>query len=71
MHAKPRDRRFTIVLYDLNVGANLAEQRTDNALRLLEHGAQNVLRLDLLILIALREFNPRLDRFLSPKSEFV
>src|SRR5437763_10463253 len=56
---------FAIVLNDLNIGAKLAEQWTHNALRLIQHCAQDVLRLDLLILIALSEFNAGLNSFLA------
>src|SRR5258705_56040 len=53
-----------IILNDLNIGAELTEQWTHNALRLIQHRAKNMLRLDLLILITLSEFNTGLDRFL-------
>jgi hypothetical protein len=68
---KTTHRSLAIVLYDLNVRSQLAEQRTDNPFRLLEHGAKNVLGLDLLILISLREFDRGLNGFLTPKCEFV
>src|SRR5882724_9463697 len=64
----PRESRhgcLAIILDDLNIGAELAEQGTDNALRLIQHRAQNVFRLDLLILIALSQFDTGLNRFLS------
>jgi hypothetical protein len=38
---------------------------------LIEHCAENVFRLNLLILTTLGEFNPRLNGFLSSESEFV
>jgi hypothetical protein len=56
---------LAIILDDLNIGAEFAEQWTHNALRLIQHRAQNVLWFDLLILIALGEFNAGLNRFLS------
>src|SRR6266566_1084815 len=65
LHAREsRDGRFGIILNDLNIGAELTEQRTHNALRLIQHRTKNMLWLNLLILIALGEFNAGLDRFL-------
>src|SRR5205807_2580152 len=68
---KPADGRFAIVLHNLNVGAQLAQQRSHNAFRLFEHRAEKMLRFDLLILIALCEFNRGLDGFLPAECEFV
>src|ERR1041384_27253 len=68
---KARDRRFAIVLDYLNIGAELAEQRPNNSFRLIEHGAEKVLRLDLLILIPLSELDRRLNCFLSAQCEFI
>src|SRR5215510_6186456 len=62
---KARDRCLTVVLDYLNVRAELSEQRTDDAFRLLKQRAQHVLRFDLLILIPFGQFNAGLDRFLS------
>ena len=69
--SKARDGRLAIVEHNLDICAQLAEQRTHNALRLFEHRAKNVLRFDLLILIPLGQFNAGLDGFLSPKCELV
>ena len=68
---KTRDSRLAIVEHNLNVCAELAEQRAHNSFRLFEHRAENVLGLDLLILIPLSEFDSRLDGFLSSKCESV
>src|SRR5215831_20099261 len=66
LHARETSNRgFAIILDDLNVGPEFAQQRTYNTLGLVEHRAKNMFRLDLLMLIALREFYPRLNRFLS------
>jgi hypothetical protein len=72
LHAREStDRGFTIILDDLNVRAEFSEQWTHDTFRLIEHGAKNMLGLDLLMLIALRELNPCLNRFLSAKCEFI
>src|SRR2546430_13430773 len=62
---KSRDCRLAIVLNDLSVCAELAEERAHDTFRLFEHRAQQMLRLNLLILISLSEFNTALDSFLS------
>ena len=67
---KTRDGGLAIVEHNLNVRPELAQKRAHNPFGLLEHRAQNVLRLDLLILIAFSEFDPRLDGFLTSKCEF-
>src|SRR5205807_7774514 len=66
-----RDRRFAIVLDYLNIGAQLTEQRPNNSFRLIEHGAEKVFRLDLLILIPLSELDRRLNCFLPAQCEFI
>ena len=68
---KTADCRFAVVLHNLDVGSQLAEQRTNDPLGLFEHCAKNVLRLDLLILISFGELDARLNRFLSAKCEFI
>ncbi len=68
---KTRDCRLAVIYYYLHVRAELAEQRPDDALRLFEHGTQNVLRLDLLILAPLGQLYAGLNSFLSPKCELV
>src|SRR5438093_420501 len=66
-----RDRRFAIVLDYLNISAELTEQRSNNSFRLIEHDAEQVFRLDLLILISLSELDSRLNCFLSAQCEFI
>ena len=68
---KSGDGRLAIAEHDLNVRPELAQKRAHNPFGLLEHRAQNVLRLDLLILIAFSEFNPRLNGFLPSKCQSV
>ena len=68
---KTRDCRFAVVLHNLDVRPQLTQQWTNDAFGLFEHRAKNVLRLDLLILISFGEFDPRLNRFLSSKCEFI
>ncbi len=68
---KTRYRRLAIAEHNLNVRAELAEQRAHNSFGLFEHRAKDVLGLDLLILISLSEFDPCLDGLLSAKCEFV
>jgi hypothetical protein len=68
---KTRDSRLTITQHDLNISAQFAEQRPNNALGLFEHGAQDVLRFDLLVLIALGQFDSRLDGLLPSEWAFV
>src|SRR6266498_3937424 len=65
------DRCLAIVEYYLQVRSEFAQQRTHGTFRLFKHRAENVLRLDLLILIPLGEFDSRLDGFLSSKCELV
>ena len=72
LHAgKSRDGRLTIVQHNLDVGADLTEQRTYGSFRLFEHRAEQMLRLDLLILVPLSQFDASLDRFLPAKCEFI
>jgi len=68
---KTRDGCLAIIQNDLHIGAEFAEQRANNTLGLFEHGAQDVLRFDLLVLIALGEFYARLNGFLPSQCEFV
>src|SRR5437660_9796995 len=68
---KARDRGFAVILNDLDIGPQLSEQRPNDSLRLLEHRAKDMFRLDLLVLITLSQFNARLNRFLSAKCEFI
>jgi hypothetical protein len=68
---KTADCRFAVVLHNLDVRSQLAQQRTNDALGLFEHCAKNVLRLNLLILISFGELDARLNRFLSAKGEFI
>src|SRR5437667_9617977 len=68
---KARDGRLAINEHNLDICAQLAEQRTHNSLRLFEHRAENVLRFDLLILIPLSQFNAGLDGFLAPTCGLV
>jgi len=68
---KTRDSRLTITQHNLHISAQFAEQRANNALGLFEHGAQDVLRFDLLVLIALGQFYSRLNGLLSSQCEFV
>ena len=63
------DGRLQVVQDDLDVGAELAEQRADNALWLFEHGEQEVLGLDLLVLVALGRLDGRLDGLLAAQCE--
>ena|SRR5438067_2461581 len=65
------DRRFAIVLDYLNIGAELTEQRSNNSFRLIEHDAEQVFRLDLLILIPLSKFDSRLNCFLPAQCELI
>ena len=65
------DGGLAIVFDDLNVRAEFSEHRPHDPFRLIEHRTEKMLRLNLLILIALGEFNARLDCFLSSKCEFV
>jgi len=58
-----------VVQDDLQVRAELAEQGPDDALRLFEHGEQEVLGLDLLVLVALGRFDGRLDGLLAAQCE--
>jgi hypothetical protein len=72
LHArKACDRGLAIVYYYLHVRAELAQQWSDDALWLFEHRAQNVFRLDLLILAPLGQLDARLDGFLASQCEFV
>src|SRR5437763_8431224 len=66
-----RHRRFAIVLDYLNIGAELTEQRSNNSFRLIEHGAEKVFRLDLLILISLSELDSGLNCFLPAQCELI
>src|SRR5947199_8598829 len=68
---KTRDRRFAIILNYLNIGAELTEQRSNNSFRLIEHDAEKMFRLDLLILIPLSELDRRLNCFLPAQCELI
>ena len=68
---KTRNRGLAIAEDNLDVRAELAEQWAHDSFRLLKHRAEHVLRLNLLILIPLGEFNSRLNGFLSSKSKSV
>ncbi len=62
---KARDRRLQSFVDNLDVRAELAEQRTHDAFRLLEHRAEQMLRFNLLILISFGQLDGRLNRFLA------
>src|SRR2546421_10866159 len=66
-----RDRRFAIVLDYLNIGSELTEERSNNSFRLIEHRAEKVFRLDLLMLISFSELDSRLNCFLPPPCELI
>ncbi len=67
LHArKTSDRCLRVVEHDRDVGAELAENRSDNTFGLLEHRDKQVLRLDLLVLVSFGQFDRRLNCFLSP-----
>ena len=57
--------------YEIFIRADLAEQRTYDALRLIEHRAENMLGFNLLVLSSFSQFNGRLNRFLAAKCELV
>jgi hypothetical protein len=63
------DRRLQVVQDDLDVRAELAEERADDAFGLFEHGEQEVFRLDLLVLVALGGLDGRLDGLLAAQCE--
>ena len=65
------DSCLAIAEHDLDVRAQLAEQRAHDPFSLFEHRAQQVLRLDLLVLIAFSEFDSGLNRLLAAECEFV
>ena len=72
LHAREtRNGRLAVAQHHLHVRAELAQHRTHYSLGLLEHCAENVLWLDLLILVLFSEFYARLDGFLSSKCELV
>src|SRR5436189_4141507 len=72
LHARETPQgRFAIVLDYLNVGAKFSQQWPDNAFRLLQHCAQNMLGLNLLVLVSLGELYAGLNRFLAAKCEFI
>src|SRR5438105_215364 len=68
---KPCDCGLAVVLNNLNVCTELSQKRAHDTFRLFEHRAKQMLRLNLLILISLSEFNRGLNRFLSSKCEFI
>jgi hypothetical protein len=53
-----------VVENDSDVSAELAEDWSDNTFRLLEHRDEQVLRLNLLVLVALGELDSGLNCFL-------
>ena len=68
---KARDSRLHIIENDLHVRAEFAENGADNAFGLFEHGEQDVLRLDFLMLVALGHFDGRLNGLLAAQCEFI
>jgi hypothetical protein len=68
---KSRDGRFAIVLNDLNVRSEFSEQRAHDAFRLVEHRAEQMFGLNLLILISFGQLNAGLNRFLASECEFI
>jgi len=59
------DGRLRVVKNDSHVRAELAEYWPDNTFRLFEHRDEQVLRLNLLVLVTLRELDRGLNSFLS------
>src|SRR6185295_7833870 len=57
--------RLSIVKNDSDVRSELTEYWPDNSFRLLEHCDEQMLRLNLLVLILLRELNRGLNCFLA------
>src|SRR2546423_1206468 len=68
---KLRDRRLDLGRDRLSVGTDLAQNRPENALFLLEHRRQNVLGLDLLVLAFLGDANGFLHGLLAADRESV
>src|SRR5262245_43985373 len=66
LHAwKTSDRRLCVVENDSDVRTKLAEYWSNNPFRLFEHRDEQMLRLNLLMLIPLRELNGGLNSFLT------
>src|SRR5689334_3807825 len=61
---KARDRRLCVVKNDGDVRAELAENWSNNTLGLFEHHDEQMLRLNLLMLVALGQLDSGLNRFL-------
>ena len=68
---KTRDCRLHVVQNHLNVRAEFAKHWTHDSFRLFKHCEQHVLRLDFLILIALSNFDCRLNGLLAAQCEFI
>jgi hypothetical protein len=58
------DGGLRVVQDNLQIRAEFAEERAHDAFRLFKHGDEQVLRLDLLMLVALGRFDGRLDGLL-------
>src|SRR5215217_939840 len=56
---------LSVVKNNGNVGSELSKDRSDNTLRLLEHRDEQMFRLNLLVLISLRQLDGGLNCFLS------
>jgi hypothetical protein len=55
----------------LNVRSEFSEQRAHDAFRLVEHRAEQMFGLNLLILISFGQLNAGLNRFLASECEFI
>src|SRR5262245_27877908 len=72
MHTwKASDSRLRVIKNDSDVRAELAENWSNNAFRLFEHHDEQMLRLNLLVLVALRHLDSGLNCFLSAQCELV
>ena len=67
----PRQLGLELALHGVEPGAELAEDRADHALTLLEQRLQQVLGLDRLVLVLIRQRLRGLDRFLRLDRELV
>ena len=68
---KARDCRLHVVQDDLHIRAEFTENGAHDAFRLFEHGEQDMLRLDFLMLVALGHFDGRLNGLLAAQCEFI
>src|ERR1043165_3225198 len=68
---KACDRRLRIVKNDGDVRSELAEYRSNNSFRLFEHCDEQMLRLNLLVLVLLRQLDRGLNRLLASQCELI